>query len=208
MDVRQRVLQPCLSLEKKRRRGRPAKKRMKSVNLLRAIERRRRRMMMRRSILRAQSSIWLDLPPQSSSFTVPSCMQGLKTFSIFNSYASHQFVCPCRSLLESDFVGHIFKRNVIAAIHPDGLWSFPSHLNKEEEEEEEERHSTTEALKVIETLAPVVMVQHMQCEKRPLYTALLEVLFYYTYKFSYCSPFSSRFLTSPALAQTLKCQLI
>ena len=25
------------------------------------------------------------------------------------------------------------------------------------------------------------MVQHMQCEKRPLYNALLEVLFYYTY---------------------------
>ena len=124
----------------------------------------------------------------------------------FNSHASDQFFCPFRSLLESDFVGHTFKGNVIAAIHPDGLWSFPSHLNKEEEEEE--RHSTTEALKVIETLAPVVMVQHMQCEKRPLYTALLEVLFYYTYKFSYCSPFSSRFLTSPALAQTLKCQLI
>ena len=203
--MRQKVLQPCLSLEKKRRRGRPAKKRMKSVNLLRAIERRRRRKMMRRSILRAQSFIWLDRPPQTSSFTVPSCMQGLKTFSIFNSYASHQFVCPCRSLLESDFVGHIFKRNVIAAIHPDGLWSFPSHLNKEEEEE---RYSTTEALKFIETLAPVVMVQHMQCEKRPLYNALLEVLFYYTYNNSYCSPFSSRFLTYPALAQTPKCQLI
>ena len=113
--------------------------------------------------------------------------------------------------MESDFVGHIFKRNVIAAVHPDGLWSFPSDLNKEkeeEEEEEEERHSTTEALKIIETLAPVVMVQHMQCEKRPLYAALLEVLFYYTYKFSYRSPFSSRFLTYPVLAQTPKCQLI
>ena len=120
----------------------------------------------------------------------------------------HQFVCPCRSLLESDFVGHIFKRNVIAAVHPDGLWSFPSDLNKEEMEEEEGRHSTTEALKILETLAPVVMVQHLQCEKRPLYTALLEVLFYCNYKFSYCSPFSSRFLTYPALAQTHKCQLI
>ena len=162
--------------------------------------------MRRRSILRAQSSIWLDRLPQTSSFTVPSCMQGLKTISILNNYESHQFVCPCRSLLESDFVGHIFKRNVIAAIHPDGLWSFPSHLNKEEEEEE--RYSTTEALKIIETLAPVVMVQHMQCEKRPLYTALLEVLLYNTNKFSYRSPFSSRFLTFPALAQTPKCQLI
>ena len=94
VDVWQKVLQPCPSLEKKRRRRRPAKKRMKSVNLLWAPERRRRRLMMRRSILRAQSSIWLDRLPQTSSFTVPSCMQGLETISIFyNRWTSS--ICLC-----------------------------------------------------------------------------------------------------------------
>ena len=85
VDVWQKVLQPCPSLEKKRRRRRPAKKRRISKNLPRATERRRRRMMRRRSILCALSSIWLDRLPQTSSFTVPSCMQGLKTILIFNN---------------------------------------------------------------------------------------------------------------------------
>ena len=38
------------------------------------------------------------------------------------------------------------------------------------------KYKTSEAIQMIEVLAPDVMVQHMQCEKRHIYSALFEIL--------------------------------
>jgi len=79
-----------------------------------------------------------------------------------------------RSLFESDYVACVYNRNVLATIHTDGLWSFPTDLN--EGLHNCKKYKTADALKIIEMLSPDVMVQHMHCEKRHTYSALFEIL--------------------------------
>ena len=83
-------------------------------------------------------------------------------------------ILSSRSLFKSDYLAHVYNRNEIAAIHTDGLWSFPSNLD--EGLQDCKRYKTSEAIEMIEMLAPDVMVQHMQCNKRHIYSALFEIL--------------------------------
>ena len=80
-----------------------------------------------------------------------------------------------RSLLECDYGG--YNKNIIAAIHPDRLWSFPTDFKEDLLVcKEPKKYKTAEAIKIIEALDPDVMVQHIQCDKKPMYSALFEVL--------------------------------
>ena len=79
-----------------------------------------------------------------------------------------------RSLFESAYVAHVYNKNIITAIHPDGLWSFPTDLD--EGLQDCQKYKTSEAVNMIELLSPEVMVQHMQCNKRHTYSALFEIL--------------------------------
>ena len=79
-----------------------------------------------------------------------------------------------RSLFESAYVAHVYNKNIITTIHPDGLWSFPTDLD--EGLQDCQKYKTSEAVNMIELLSPDVMVQHMQCKKRHNYSALFEIL--------------------------------
>ena len=87
---------------------------------------------------------------------------------------SRKLMISSRSLFETDYVACVDNGNVIAAIHTDGLWSFPTDLN--EGFHDCKKYKTADALKIIEMLSPDVMVQHMHCDKRHTYSALFEVL--------------------------------
>ena len=84
-------------------------------------------------------------------------------------------IISSRSLFESDYVASGSNRNVIALIHTDGLWSFPTDLN-EGLQDCKKKYKTADAMKLIEMLSPDVMVQHVHCEKRHTYSALFEIL--------------------------------
>ena len=77
-----------------------------------------------------------------------------------------------RSLFECSYIG--FNKNMIAAIHTDGLWSFPIDLD--EGLRDCQKYTTAEAIKMIEMLSPDVMVQHIVDETRHRYCALFEIL--------------------------------
>jgi len=80
-----------------------------------------------------------------------------------------------RSLLECDYGS--YNKNIIAAIHPDGLWSFPKDFKEDLLDRKKlKKYKTAEAIKIIEALVPDVMVQHIQCDKKLMYSALFEVL--------------------------------
>ena len=77
-----------------------------------------------------------------------------------------------RSLFECAYIG--FNKNMIAAIHTDGLWSFPIDLD--EGLRDCQKYTTAEVIKMIEVLSPDVMVQHIVDETRHRYSALFEIL--------------------------------
>jgi len=87
----------------------------------------------------------------------------------------HCSIMYARSLFESDYVASGCNRNIIALIHTDGLWSFPTDLN-EGLQDCKKKYKTADAMKLIEMLSPDVMVQHVHCEKRHTYSALFEIL--------------------------------
>ena len=86
------------------------------------------------------------------------------------------FMLSPRSLFECAYIGHgqVFNKNIIAAIHTDGLWSFPIDLD--EGLRDCQKYTTAEAIKMIEVLSPDVMVQHIVDETRHRYSALFEIL--------------------------------
>ena len=93
---------------------------------------------------------------------------------LVENHLANCLILSSRSLFESAYVAHVYNKNIIAAIHPDGLWSFPTDLN--DILEDCKKYKTSEAVKMIEELSPDVMVQHLQCEKRHTYSALFEIL--------------------------------
>ena len=84
------------------------------------------------------------------------------------------FMLSPRSLFECAYIGQLFNKNIIAAIHTDGLWSFPIDLD--EGLRDCQKYTTAEAIKMIEALSPAVMVQHIVDETRHRYCALFEIL--------------------------------
>ena len=84
------------------------------------------------------------------------------------------FMLSPRSLFECAYIGQVFNKNIIAAIHTDGLWSFPIDLD--EGLLDCQKYTTAEAIKMIKVLSPDVMVQHIVDETRHRYSALFEIL--------------------------------
>lgn len=96
---------------------------------------------------------------------------------IGSSTSDFHFHCSlmyARSLFECAYIGQVFNKNIIAAIHTDGLWSFPIDLD--EGLRDCQKYTTAEAIKMIEVLSPDVMVQHIVDETRHRYSALFEIL--------------------------------
>jgi len=81
-----------------------------------------------------------------------------------------------RSLLESSYPAVLNNNNIVALVHTSGLWSFP--LGSFEDADYKTVNSVTmeEAVEIIRSLNPDVMVQHIQCERRHLYNAIFELL--------------------------------
>jgi len=61
---------------------------------------------------------------------------------------------------------------MLALVHPGGSWSFPASL----EEKQKDRFELIEAMKMIETIDPDVVVIHMFCTKTPSVIAMLELM--------------------------------
>ena len=77
-------------------------------------------------------------------------------------------------MFESAYIGQGFNKNIITAIHTDGLWSFPIDLDKGLQDCQ--KYTKAGAIKMIEVLSPDVMVQHIVDETRHRYSALFEIL--------------------------------
>jgi len=65
--------------------------------------------------------------------------------------------------------------NIFAVVDTDGLWSFPEDLTQESMMMTK-KFSVTDALSKILKSKPDLMVQHILCDKRPIFTAMFEVL--------------------------------
>jgi len=66
-------------------------------------------------------------------------------------------------------LGHKF---IFAIIHPGGSWSFPATVD----EINSERFKMIEAMRMIESMTPDVVVSHMFCQKAPSYISMFEMM--------------------------------
>jgi len=81
-----------------------------------------------------------------------------------------------RSLLESSYPAVINNNNIVVLVHPSSLWSFPLGSFEDADYKTVNSVNTEEAVEIIRSLNPDVMVQHIQCERRHVYNALFELL--------------------------------
>jgi len=80
-----------------------------------------------------------------------------------------------RSLASAQYEEVLDHSNRYALVHPGGLWSFPADI-MQEQALSGKMFGVTEALAMVQELSPDLMVQHILCAKRPLYTAMFEML--------------------------------
>ena len=80
-----------------------------------------------------------------------------------------------RSLACANYETTLDHTNMYALVHPGGYWSFPEDITHEELEVGK-MYEVTAALGVVRGMNPDLMVQHILCDKRSLYTAMFEIL--------------------------------
>merc|ERR1711892_888440 len=80
-----------------------------------------------------------------------------------------------RSLASAQYETAVDHKNRYAVVHPGGYWSFPEDILLETSLSCQ-MFRVTEALARVSDLSPDLMVQHILCAKRPLYTAMFEML--------------------------------
>jgi len=84
-------------------------------------------------------------------------------------------VMYARSLITAEYESTLNHTNIYAVVHPGGSWSFPENITHEDLEVGK-TYEATAALGVVQEMKPDLMVQHILCAKRPLYTAMFEIL--------------------------------
>ena len=84
-------------------------------------------------------------------------------------------VMYARSLITAEYESTLNHTNNYAVVHPGGSWSFPENITHEDLEVGK-TYEATAALGVVQEMKPDLMVQHILCTERPLYTAKFEIL--------------------------------
>merc|ERR1711892_1024115 len=84
-------------------------------------------------------------------------------------------VMYAKSLAQAKYLTTLDHTNMYAVVHPGGSWSFPQDITNGELEVGK-TYDLTAALGLVRDLNPDMMVQHILCAKRPLYTAMFEIL--------------------------------
>ena len=84
-------------------------------------------------------------------------------------------VMYAKSLAQAKYLTTLDHINMYAVVHPGGSWSFPQDITNGELEVGK-TYELTAALGGVRDLNPDLMVQHILCAKRPLYTAMFEIL--------------------------------
>merc|ERR1712123_481435 len=80
-----------------------------------------------------------------------------------------------RSLASAQYETAVDHKNRYAVVHPGGYWSFPEDILLETSLSCQ-MFQVTEALAIVQSMNPDLMVQHILCAKRPLYNAMFEML--------------------------------